>query len=319
MKSFKLVIGITLISAFLLFCNSCAPEADLSLNLIAGSADTYVHTVHVRKDHIFDRPTEGTKRVRSTESQVDITFEQIIKEVDPDGNATADITIKALKFIRKDQDGVSVDYDSTKPSKKKNALDKMMGKSYTIVLSPAGKVQSVSNVAKARNAVKSGEFSNQAKNMLSDKLIKERHTIIALPDKDASLLKKGDSWSRVVSPKGSLIPKRYEKIYTVSDIDAGKTVTIATIAMNAVPTSKKSDDGSSPQISPLALVADFDSVDSYTGKLIINTKTGKIIEFYESLKTENTAAESPPNQDPDKGPDVLKIGFVEKVSLKAVD
>ncbi len=320
MKAFKLFISITMISSFLLFCNSCAPEANIALNFANNQSNTYQQSIYARKDYLFDRPTAGSKKVKMNESKIDVTFDQIVTSVDENGTATADITIKAVKFMAKDQEGVSLDYDSVKSQDNKNALGKLIGQTYTIKISSTGKVTKIVNVAKARNAVKRGNFNAQAKSLVSDKVIKERHNVLALPDPEKSMLKKGDQWSRVVlSPPGMLIPKRYEKVYTVTNIDSGKDIAIAAVNMKAMPTSKTSAEAATTEFSPMAMMGGFDSVDKYEGKFVTNLKTGKIIDYYENIKVEYVAIQQPPDQDPDKGPDTLKLGFTKNISLKAVN
>lgn len=319
MASKKLFAAIILASLIALFHCGCAPQGDISLKFVPDQAVTYKAVSLIRKDYLFDQPSAGKKTSKMTEVAAEMTYDQRTVAVDRQDNATAQITIKGLKYRSETEGAVQVDFDSAKQADSQSALAKLIGQTYTIRLSPSGEVLEVSDVALARDAVKTGPDARFAQNVLRDGAIKRRHQILALPDQDKKTLKKGDRWSRVSpSPAGTLIPKTYEKTYTVKDITPDGA--IARIQMNAEPTSKRSDTGPPEATDELEAFTDlFDTQDTYTGHLAINLKSGKVDSYSEKFTSRCTAAQMPKGAEAAKQPDVLQLAFTEENSIDAVD
>ncbi len=298
----------------------CAPEADVALKPAPDQVTTYKAVDVFRKDYLFDQPTSNKKTEKTTEANIEVVYDQLITDVDAEQNATAKITIKALKYFSSSADDVQIDFDSSRGADSASALAKLIGQTYTVKISPSGKVLQISDVASARDAVKTGKDARFAGRFLADENIRRRHGILALPDKDKKTLKVGDKWSQVVSsPRGVLIPKTYEKIYTVKKITNKKTGRLTLIEMNATPTAKQSD-ANSKQADFLEMFgSSFDSEDDFTGRLLIDIDTGRVYEYSENFSSRHTAAEFPKGQEQSGQPDVLKLGFTESHSIKAID
>lgn len=306
-----------LVSFVVLFFCGCAPETDVVLKPDPGQAYTYKVVDVFRKEYLFDQPSSEKITEKITEATVETTFEQLIKDVDAEGNTTAEINIKAVKYYSTSANTVQVDFDSSRGTDSKSALAKLIGKTYTIKLSPLGKVLEISDVEPSREAVKTGTDAPSAGRFLSENAIQRRHEILAMPDQDKKTLKVGDSWSQVVaSPQGVLIPKNYEKVYTVKKITDGR---LALIEMSATPTSKRLESQTGDESAMDMFRNFFDSEDNFTGRLLIDTETGKVYEYSVNFRNRYTAAEFPKEDPKPDQPDVLNLAFTETHSVELVE
>jgi predicted small lipoprotein YifL len=298
----------------------CGGRANLTLNFVPNDVVTYKVSTQTIKDFRFEQPSLNPPKLSEQQSgtTIDVVFDQRIEKVDPDGSAVANVTIKDIIYIVKDKDDVRFDFDSQRASDKDQPFAKVVGQSYKIKISPDGKVQTV-DAAAARNAVTAGFQGQIAKAFFSDERIADRHEIMALPDPGASDLKVKGSWNRVVpSPPGLLTPKSYQKVYTLTRVDGPKSNRIATVNMVAAESAKAADNA--PEgIKGMGIFANmFDTKEAYTGKLVLETGTGKVLDYYEKLEAKYLAAEEPAGGSSDKGPDTLTMGFTYAVTVKAL-
>jgi len=311
-KHFAATISALLVT---LFFYGCAPETEVAIKPVQSKVSTYRAVEVFRKDYLFDQPTSNKKTEKVTELNVEVTYDQLITNVDAEKNTTAEITIKALNYFSSSADVVYIDFDSSRQADAASAFARLIGQTYTIKVSPSGKVVQISNLDSARNAVKTGPDARTAEQFLGDESIKRRHEILALPDKDTKALKVGDTWSRVVSsPQGALIPKNYEKVYAVKKITNQNNGRLALIEMSATPASKQLGKADSLE----TFESFFDTEDNYTGRLLIDIKTGKVYEYSEKLRSQYTAAEFP-DKERTQQPDVLKLAFTRGNSVELVD
>jgi hypothetical protein len=213
-----------------------------------------------------------------------------------------------------DKNKVDVDFDSTRKADKKKAFARLIGKSYKIRISPDGNVK-VLDASPIRNAVRRGP-PDRAMNLLDDKSIQRRHEIPSLPDIDNRALRQGDAWSRIKTPNYRLmVPKSFEKVYTLKKVEDRDGRRIAMVDMNAtesgVPTKSLS-----AMASGMGLFANlFDTEETYTGETVLDLNTGKVTKYNEKLVTKYVAAEPKP----DKGPDVLTIVLTYATSMEMLD
>ena len=105
------------------------------------------------KDYSFVQPSINKTKERHTVGRVEMVFAQKIENVDQQGNATADITIKELKYLSEDPQGKTMDFNSTAEGSKSDPLFALIGQSYKIKITPNGKVEIVDAKA-AREVVK---------------------------------------------------------------------------------------------------------------------------------------------------------------------
>jgi hypothetical protein len=132
-------------------------------------------------------------------------------------------------------------------------------------------------------------------------------------------LKTGKSWSKVVgSPPGLLTPKSFEKTYTLESIEGPKGNRVVTILMNAVESGGPASVVEKP--SGMGIFAKmFDATETYTGKMVLELGTGKVLQFNEKLVATYLAVEEPQGGSGDKGPDTLTMRLTHSVSMKIVE
>ncbi|MEN6383870.1 MAG: hypothetical protein ABFD79_01595 [Phycisphaerales bacterium] len=318
MKSGLLCKLIFVSAIALMIMAGCGQNAEMKLVPADKSVTTYKVVTGQSKDYQFIQPSINKTKERHTGGDIVMVFTQQIESVDAQGNAVANITIKQLKQTSTDSQGKEIGFDSESEKDKTSPLMQLIGASYKIKFSPKGSVEVV-DASAARAAVKGGADEKIAARLLSDEEIARRHQVMAFQDAKGTY-KKGDTWSSVVaSPAGMLRSISFEKTYTLTDVKEENGNTIATIEMNAVPSSKKVE-GTAPDAGGMGMFAQmFDEKDNYTGKMIVNLTTGQIKSYDETLKAEWVAAESSEEQKSDKGPDQLTMGFTYKYSIERVD
>jgi hypothetical protein len=132
--------------------------------------------------------------------------------------------------------------------------------------------------------------------------------------------KKGYQWSAIVAaPEGMLMPKSFEKVYTLTDIKKRGNDSIAVVDMSAATSSKRAADTPADEQQKMNFFANmFDEKDNYTGKMVLNLTTGEIDSYQELLKAEWLAVEPSQEQKSDKGPDQLTMGFSSLFSIEKV-
>jgi hypothetical protein len=345
------------------------PAVEMKLNLSPKSKTVYKVVTSSSKDYQFVQPSINKTKERHTGGSIEMVFEQNIESVDPQGNATANITIKQLAYMSQGPEGVIADFNSTSEKDKSDPLSKLIGASYKIKVSPRGTVE-VLDASAARAILKDGSAAAVATRLFSDEEIARRHQTMAMFDADSSQnpkdmaksvkagapdkksdkkidkktdkksdkkaeskapapkkvskgpCKVGNQWSSLsASPQGMLRPKTFEKIYTLTELNKQKNgQTIAIVDMNAVPSSKRTDNLSEKEQQAMSYFSNmFDEKDSYAGKMVINLTTGVIDSYQEVLKVEWLAAENAEEQKSDKGPDQLTMGFTYVYSINKVD
>jgi hypothetical protein len=288
----------------------CVPTAEMKLNLAPQSETVYRVVLETGKDYAFVQPSINKTKERHTVGRAELVFAQRIESVDQQGNASADITIKELKYLSEDPQGKTLDFDSTFA---------LIGQSYKIKITPNGRVEVIDAQA-AREVIKQeGSAKKFADRFFSNEEIERCHQVLALMDTKKTLCKKGDKWSTVAaSPGGMLTPKSFEKIYTLTDIKEQKGEKIAVVAMSAAPSSKRTADVPEKEAAASFFAKMFEEKDEYSGKMVLNLTTGEIDSYQELLKAEWLAAESSEDQKSDKGPDELKMGFWSLYSIEKV-
>ena len=297
----------------------CIPATEMKLNLAERAETVYKVVLQSSKDYAFVQPSINKTKERHIVNRVEMVFSQKIESVDQQGNSTANITIKEIKYLSEDPQGKTLDFNSAAEGSSSDPLFAVIGQSYKIKITPNGKVGIV-DVKAARDAVKSGFAQKFAERLFSDEEIGRRHQVLALMDANERTCKKGDKWSTVAaSPSGMLRRKSFEKVYTLTDIKNRKGSKIAIIDMNAVPSSKRAEDMQEDELKANSFAKMFDERDNYTGKMVLNLTTGEIDSYQEILKAEWLMAESPEEQKSDKGPDQLTIGFSSLYSIEKVD
>ena len=315
-------LWLTVIAVCLLAClTGCAKQANLTLKFAPDDTTTYRISAQKIRDFRFEQPSLTPPKFDENQSgtTVDMTFEQKIDKVQSDGSALATVTVKEIVYFAKDKDALKFDFDSTRKADKDRPFAKVIGQSYTIKISPAGVAEAV-DAKDARKAVTVGYEAKVAKALFSDDRIKKRHSILALPDIAKSDLKAGMSWSRIVgSPPGLLTPKSFEKTYTLESVEGPKGNRVATVLMNAGESAEPAP-ATGKQPSGMGVFANiFDATETYTGKMVLESGTGKVRQYNEKLVATYLAAEEPRGGSGDKGPDTLTLRLTHSVSMEIVE
>ena len=312
-------LSIVFLGVVLSVLAGCVQTTEIKLNLAPQSETVYRVAMETGKDYSFVQPSVNKTKEKHTVGRVEMVFTQKIESVDQQGTAPAEITIRELRYLSEDAQGKSLDFNSTAASSKSDPLYALIGQSYKIKIMPDGKI-AVVDVKAAREVIKQeGSAKRFADRLFSDEEIARRHEVLALNDAGKALHKKGDKWSVVVTaPSGMLMPKSFEKIYTLTDIKEQNGQKIAIVDMNAAPSSKRTGNVSDEEAKMSFFAKMFEEKDNYTGKMVLNLTTGEIDSYQELLKAEWLAAESPQEQKSDKGPDELTMGFWSLYSIEKV-
>ncbi|HML73656.1 MAG TPA: hypothetical protein PKB02_04090 [Anaerohalosphaeraceae bacterium] len=175
-----------------LFISGCAKEAQVQtisktqipLAVKTGQSAQFESTSQLIKDFKFEQPTLNKSREEQTSTVVTVTYDQKIAEIQSDGSAVADITLKAVQCKMVNKNEVRYEFNSADEKNKGDALNSIIGKGYRIAISPEGKV-TVVDAAAARAVVVSGEGQKIAQKIFMDESIIERHSL-PLPKTDIS-------------------------------------------------------------------------------------------------------------------------------------
>jgi hypothetical protein len=215
-------------------------------------------------------------------------------------------------MTNKNEDRLS--FDSANKADGGNPLSALIGKRYTVRLSPDGTVVGF-DAAEAQKAVTAGVEMRLAERLFSEEGIRERHEVTALQGFGAGAAAK-KSWSKTVaSPPGPLTTKNFDKVYTFSGIETQNGRKAAVVDMKATESAQAADAGAAA--SNMGIFAKmFDTQDDYTGKLLLDVESGKVIESHESFICTYLAHEMPANAPADKGPDTLMMRFTHRVAMR---
>ena len=313
----KVLVAVILLG--ILSGGCAAPKQGLGLKFAPEQTSTYKVTTEMAKESKFDQPSVNKFRQEKVGVNFEMIFDQTVKSVDTAGNATAEIKIKQLKYNDTSPKGAGYDFDSARKNNRDKSLKALMGKRYTIKISPDGKAEAA-DVKDIRGAIQQGPAAKITANFFSDEAIKNRHSIPALVAMGSvKEMKVGDTWSVLkASPSGMLIPKSYEKIYKLKEIKSRGGEQVAVIEMNAMTSSKPASDTVKEESSAAAFSKMFQSSDTYTGELVLNLTTGKVEKSDEGLQALWVASEDEATQKSDKGADVITMGFSHRQSIEKV-
>lgn len=309
------VIGAVCLSVLF---TGCGPQADLSLKFNPNQVTTYKVITQATKMFKFEQPSLDKVREDQTGTNMEVVFDQQITNVDQKGDAIAQITLKDIKYKAVEKGEVKFDFDSSRDADKKQKFAKLLGQTYKIRITKSGAIQ-VIDAKDARNAVKGGYDGTVAKGFLRDDTIQKRHEILALPTEKTSVAK-GDSWSSVTaSPPGMLAPKSYKKTYTLTNVKDQGSAKLAIVDMTAGTSDTPAEDlpKDTSGMGPFAKM--FDTEETYTGQMTLDTQTGKVLTYNEKLDVKYIAAETSAEQKSDKGPDTLTMGFIYAVDMEVVN
>jgi len=298
------------------------PAVELALKFAPGDSTTYKSTIHAQRSIRWEGPLpdEGAFKGGQTSSRVEITFARQIQSVDDKGNAVAKITIEALKYLSIIKDNPALDFDSSRAKDQNHFLAKLIGQSYTIEITPAGRVSKIIDVSQAQAALRGVSSADKtALALLSPDAIKERHAIPAMPPADKKQLRTGDNWNGLKTFSFGLMgSKSYERIYTLKEVKEAGSRRVAVVEMKAAPTTEMAEQLHQQQtVSSFSKM--FDNTETFTGRLKLDLNTGKVENCFEKLESEWIAVEPMAGQQTDKEPAVLKMTAVRLYRLEKTD
>ena len=303
----------------LILAAGCAQTATLALKFTPQDLTTYQLTKEVKRSVIWEGPVSAFKGGH-TGYRIEMTFAEQVQSIDEKGNAIEVITIKQLKYLSKVKDNTVLDFDSSRERDQDSPLAKLIGQSYTIKISPTGRVLNVVDANRVQAAVKGSSSANKTALMLiSTEVIKERHTFAAIAASSKEQLHPGDSWSEITSFYFDMMgSKSYEKIYTLKEVKDVNNHKIAIIEMNAIPSSEKAEKLHKERAMGL-FSSMFDNIETYTGELKFDLTAGKVERYIEQLQTEWIAVDPLAKKEDDKEPAVLKMAAVRLYLIEKID
>lgn len=307
----------SILSLAALWMAGCGGSADLGMNFTPENVTTHEVTINVTKDFRFEQPALNKLREEETSTVITTVYDQAVQSVDESGWATAKITLTGLAVRVVKNNEVQVDFDSTADNAAQNPLNKLIGQSYTVRLSPTGDVEPL-DLSTVVTANIPGTEGKLAKRMFEAEEVVRRHQILALPPERAELAV-NESWTQVVpSPPGLLSSKSYKKNYTLTDVKETGGRKLATVKMIAEESAVPAEGlGASQGLGIFAKM--LDNEDEYTGTLVLDLNTGDVLAYDETLISTYLAQELNPQATPEQGPDTLRIRFIQQVDRKQLD
>jgi hypothetical protein len=275
---------------------------ELTLKFVPGQAATYKIATELQKSVEWKgaaarKPAQFTDG--RTGNHIELTFEQRAREVQGDGSAILEVTIKGLKYVGEVVNKVVLDFDSARPEDSGNPLAALISKSYQVKISPKGQVLEISGADAVRQAAQ-GALPGQsvALRLLSNDEIRNRHEIAALTALKESSVRPGQSWSNVRTFSfDDLGTKTYERIYTLQQVGSGQLSVpssqspaansqgrLAVVEMKAIPSAARAAELHRGPASPF--IATSDNTDRYDGRLVLDLDSGQIREYTEQMLNE---------------------------------
>jgi hypothetical protein len=277
------------------------PVVELALKFVPGQATTYKITSEQQKS-IEWKGSPSAKPAQFTDGRsgtyVELTFEQRVQQVQDDGGAVLEITIKGLKYVGEAVNKVVLDFDSTRQEDAGNPLMKLVGKGYQVKMSPKGQVVEISNVGPVRQAVQGSlPGHNVALRLLADDEIRSRHEIVALSALKGRSVRPGQTWSSIKTFSfDDLGAKTYERVYTLKPVQQSNG-RLAVVEMKAIPSAALAEELYKRQkANPFAGMSD--NTGSYEGRLVLDLDSGQIREYTEQMQNEWIIADPTSGQNP---------------------
>ncbi len=258
------------------------PASNLCLVYEVGQTATYGLSVESTRSVRFEGLRPDDTSLEAFDSAItgrllDMTWTQTVQAVDPNGQALLLIEIQSLNYKGYRMGELAVDYDSAEAENASTALADLVGQSYRIRMDVKGQVVQVLDAEEARAGLGQDKaWQDIAQGLLSDKLIKARHRIKPLntaPDQSI----RDQTWTAAESfAFGRMGGKTFEKTYVCQAVDAAASRVEIRMA------DFKSVDKSVSSVNTPSLP--FTSEDQLTGALTLDTRTGQVRMYRESLE-----------------------------------
>ncbi len=302
--------------------SASAQAAMLALKFTPQDSVTYKVIIEAQKSVKWEGPLAKKPNAFKggrTSNKIEMTFAQQIRDVDANGNAIAEITIKDLIYLAQVANNVVLDFDSSKEKEPNSPLKKLIGQSYTIEISPAGQVLEVIDTKQAQTVIKGNTRIHEAAlQLLDEEVIEQRHTIPALAAlTDKNQFRPGDNWSEIETLSFDMMGfKTYEKTYELKEIEDADGYLVAVAEMNAIPSTELAEDANQNQQANI-FSRMFDNIEKYTGQLRFDLTAGNVQQYYEKLETEWVIAD--PSTKQGEEPSVIRMKADRFYSMERVD
>ncbi len=298
------------------------PSVQPVSRLVPVDQTTYKVTIDRENGVLWEGPLENKPKSfvgGHTGNKIEMTFTRQTKSVDAEGGTVVKITINALKYSARVRDETVLDFDSSRQEDLDNPLNKLIGQSYTLKLTPSGEVSKVIDANDARAAVAGSSISNaRAAQLLSPGAITEQHSIPALPDLDNGQLIPGKTWSDIKTFSfGPMGAKSFERIYEIKQIVETDGRRVAIAQMNAVPSAAKAKELYKEQSTGI-FSSMFDNTETYTGELRVDLNSGQIEKYSEEFRADWIAVD-PLAIKQEKEPDILRMSATRIHRIERID
>jgi hypothetical protein len=214
------------------------------------------------------------------------------------------------------KDEIILEADSTKDADKDKTILKLVGQSYKIKIAPNGEVIDAIDTTKARNVLQGNAADvKEGLKLMSPETIKERHSMMALPEPNNNQLAINGTWSSIKTfDFGKLGVKPYELTDTLKEIKKQDGEKIAIINTEAMPTAKMAkqihkDEGS------ILFLKMFDNTYTYSGDMEFDIDKGNVLKCHEKLDSQWVAVD-PESADNTIMMTALRINNIEAVGNK---
>jgi hypothetical protein len=291
-------------------------SAKLALKFAPGDSTTYKVALETGKSVEWEGRTPRPKGFQGghTSNEMEMTFSQQIESVENQGNAIAKITIEGLTYVTTIKDKSVLDFDSSRGADENHVLNKLIGQSYTIEITPSGEV---SRIIDTSDAMAAASGDKTAVSLLSPEAIKQRHSIPALPAADENQFRPGEDWSSFESVSFDMMgAKSFERIYKLERIEDTAGHRMALVEMQAVPAAERDRESRKEQTAGL-LSNMFDNKEYYTGELKFDLTEGKVTKYNENLVVQWFIVD--PNPKKDQLPAALKMAATRSFSMEKVN
>lgn len=294
-----------------------APERSVALVLKFTPGQTVTCKVTTEAEKSIEWQGDMSRKPAAFEGgrtghHTEVTFDQHVQRVDDEGNATLKITIRALKYLTRAKDVVTVDFDSARPGDRSRPFARLIDLGYALEMSPKGEVLSVMDIGPARQALQGDSPEHQtASRLLDEPIIKARHEVQALMTLPSAEVSPGQHWSDIKSLNfGMLGTREFERIYTLEGPEAVDGGRVAVVTMNAIPSSALAQEQHvQQQTNPFAQM--FDSTERYEGRLQLNLITGGLVAYVEQLHMQWVAADPTAAETSTSPPAAVKMGATQ--------
>ncbi|NPA93452.1 MAG: hypothetical protein GXO56_07210 [Chloroflexi bacterium] len=264
------------LALFGLVLSACQQSASLKLNLKVG--DTFA--VHSAVSQDMSQELMGQPMYIKQNLVFDYTWK--VTDVDAEGNATIQVTYDHIA-IEQTQNGQKVAYDSASdetPPKFFTGVDAMVGKSYTMVLAPTGKLKDVQGLEELFQEVTDAtdlddlqkkSFYQALVETFGEEAINEQVDML-FGQYGSAPLEVGATWE-ADTEYNALFPLQVHTQYTIKSLEDGKAVIALDATLKSDP-EKIVDDAS--RIFKLS----YELMGTQEGTMTVNTANGMPTESH---------------------------------------